>query len=158
MLQELSNYFHTSKLRCVLKDTCNFTSGSSGRCNRITPIGMSVSVYLSVRASQLNRLTVRWRECEMRGTGVVSTLGEGFQVFYQNYPHHRHIASWIESPKAWPRCKVPVTLGGGSTITNGFSSFCKWEHLFNFVNFIGKSYLSTCHPELELLIPIKTRS
>src|SRR5437763_3342862 len=31
----------------------------------------------------------------------------------------RTIASWIESPRAWPMCSAPVTLGGGMTTENG---------------------------------------
>ncbi len=31
----------------------------------------------------------------------------------------RHSASMIECCSAWPRCRLPVTFGGGITIENG---------------------------------------
>ena len=45
--------------------------------------------------------------------------------------YHRMRASWMELVRAWPRCSVPVTLGGGSSITNfpGLPSVaCKHNH------------------------------
>lgn len=32
--------------------------------------------------------------------------------------YHREMASWMALPSAWPRCRDPVTLGGGRHITN----------------------------------------